>query len=145
MNGPNKNSHWHPGVFTPVNKAKWINTKAIIYRSGWEKKAMFYLDAHPAVLKCGSECVPIHYVNPFTKKLCRYYPDFYVESIDAKGKYQRVIYEVKPLKEANILKVKTTHDKMAIMLNYCKWKAAQKFCKDRNIQFKIITENELFV
>lgn len=140
-----KKAHWHKGEFKPINKSKWINTNPIIYRSSWEKKLMIYLDDHPAVLKVGSECIAIDYINPFLKKKCRYFPDFYVESINKKGELVRTIYEVKPFKESNVLAGKSQHDKMSIILNYCKWRAAVKFCKDRNIKFKVLTERELFI
>lgn len=135
---------WHQGTYVPVNKSKCMNTKPITYKSGWEKRVMNVLDMNSSVVRWASEMPPIKYINPIKKKQCIYLPDLYVEIKDKKGKIHKYMYEIKPAKEAFTTRAKTKYDKICLIVNICKWKAAQEFCKRYGIIFKILTEEQLF-
>lgn len=135
---------WHQGNYVPVNKSKCMNTKPITFKSGWEKRVMLVLDMNPSIVRWGSENIPINYYNPIKKRSCVYLPDLYVEIKDKKGQIHRYIYEIKPAKEAFASRAKSKYDKMSLLVNLCKWRACQEFCKKYGIVFKILTEEQLF-
>ena len=98
------------------------------YRSGWEEKFMSYLDSNPDVDTWTYEQTIIEYVsNIRTKKVRRYYPDFYVKYLDG----HEEIIEIKPKRklQQKIIIKKTT--------------AAEEWCASRGMQFKIMTEVQL--
>ena len=131
-------------VFIPKNPNKYIGDYPIVSMSSWELKLMQYFDTHPNVLFWASESLAIPYVNVFTKKIARYYPDFLVIFSDKNGKQRKEIIEVKPLKEASVENAKTQKEKMTVAVNMCKWQAATKFAKDNGMVFRIVTEKDLF-
>ena len=50
----------YKGKFTPDNPNKYMGDASnIIYRSGWERRAMKYFDINPGVLQWASEEVVI--------------------------------------------------------------------------------------
>lgn len=138
------NSNTLKGQYVLKNPAKYVGSLPVIYRSSWELKMMVYFDTHPYVLRWASETIKIPYINPFTQKINNYYPDFFVEYIDKTGKQTREIIEIKPAKEAILEKAKSKKDKLSYALNIYKWASAKKFCKDNNMVFRVVTENELF-
>ena len=105
---------------------------------------MKWCDNTPSVEEWGSEEIIIPYVSPVDGRRHRYFPDFYVKV--GKKKY---LVEVKPYKQTKEPKTQKRHTKRYInevvtyAVNQAKWKAAQEFCDDRRIEFKIITEIEL--
>ena len=52
--------------------------------------------------------------------------------------------EIKPSKEVTLTEKTSRRDKLMIVVNHAKWKAAVKYCKFRNMQFRIVTEKEMF-
>ena len=141
----------HKGTYVPKNPEKYIgtNTANITYRSSWEYSVMTYFDHHPNVIAWSSECVSIPYRNPLTGRQTVYVPDFLVV-YEANGKKQAEMIEVKPAKEVPGLlkegaKKLTKRDRLAQILNAAKWQAAAAFCAKRNIRFRVITEQDLFV
>ena len=70
----------YKGKFTPVNPNKYMgDVDNIIYRSGWERRAMKYFDNTPKVVKWASEEVVIKYYDSVGKKVRRYFPDFLIK------------------------------------------------------------------
>lgn len=141
------------GRFIPRNPQKYSGDPSnIIFRSSWEVACMKFLDSSSAVLKWGSEEVKIPYLKPIidpvtgkaTVKPANYYPDFIVVYQDKDGNQQTELLEVKPLKETLQEKAKTDRDKMALLVNIAKWKAAEAFCRSRGMKFRVITEQTLF-
>ena len=66
------------------------------------------------------------------------------------GKKRTIVVEVKPKKETkmpNVNPKKRTkswaHSVQTYAVNQAKWKAAREFCADRNIEFRIMTEDNL--
>ena len=143
---------YHQGRFNPRNpeKYKGRDIKNIIYRSSWELIFMRNCDRKENILEWGSEEFFIPYYDPTTRKVRRYFPDFYMKVRDRDGVITRYIVEVKPKRQVKKPQ-KTPKKKEKTFLNevitweknQAKWKAAQEFCEDRMFKFKIITEDEL--
>jgi hypothetical protein len=131
-------------IFTPKNASKYMGTLPIISRSSWEYAMMNFFDTHPNVLFWASESLKIPYVNPFTKRMANYYPDFLVVFSDKNGKQRREVIEIKPLKETLLEHAKTKKDKAAVALNYYKWSAAKKFCDNNGMHFRVLNETDIF-
>lgn len=110
---------------------------------------MMYLDDHPNILQWSSEEFFIPYKDPTDGKLRRYFPDFYVRKVGKDGSISTLVIEVKP-KEQTMApkrpeKLTETYVRKArtYAVNEAKWKAAIKFCDDRDWKFQILTEHEL--
>ncbi len=122
---------------------------SIVYRSLWELKFMRYCDSNTNILEWGSEEVVVPYKSPIDNRYHRYFPDFYVKVRENNGKIKKMIIEIKPLKQCIEPKVQKKKTKSYIYevyeyaKNQAKWKAAKSFCKDRSMEFKVLTENEL--
>ena len=101
------------------------------------------------VINWASEEFSIRYISPIDYKTHRYYPDYLIE-VKENGKKKKYIIEVKPKKQTKppIKKSRVTktylYEMKTYAVNQAKWKAAQEFCKDNGMQFKIITEKELY-
>ena len=142
----NKKGRYHQGVFEPINKKKCLNYRYhldISYRSSWEQKFYAYLDNTNSIIAWGVEIFQILYYDPIRQKQGIYVPDVYFEYIGVDKKIHRVMAEIKPKKEADITKASNGYDKLAYARNMCKWKSAIEYCKKRNIEFKVLTEDEL--
>jgi hypothetical protein len=97
---------YRQGIFEVTNPHKYIGDFSnVIYRSSWEKRAFEFLDKNEYILGWASEPFPIAYMKPVMRngvlimKKSRYFPDLYVEFIDANGKERRQLIEIKPLKQ----------------------------------------------
>lgn len=138
----------HKGKFTPRNTDKYKgNPTEIIYRSGWELQMMMEFDKNPNVIEWSSECKIINYSNPITKRLHRYFPDFYVKQKTVRGDIETLIIEVKPMHE--VLKPVLTRDKKSYakkaatyIKNQAKWKAAKRYCEIHKYKFRVITKDK---
>ena len=121
----------------------------IICRSSWERKMCRWCDLNENVLQWGSEEFSIPYVSPIDNRVHKYFPDFIVKLRENSGKTKTYVIEVKPKKQTRPPKPgkrKTKsfiYETMEYAKNQAKWKAAEEFCADRMIEFKIITEDEL--
>tara|TARA_B100000131_G_scaffold412_1_gene444 strand:- start:271 stop:717 length:447 start_codon:yes stop_codon:yes gene_type:complete len=142
----------YSGRFRPTNITKYRGDhRNIIYRSLWERKFMKYCDRNNNILEWGSEEVIIPYRSPLDNRIHRYFPDFYIKLKDRSGSLQKYIIEIKPKKQCKepvIQRVKTKkyiREVMEYTKNQAKWNAATTFCKDRMMEFKILTEDNLGV
>ena len=140
----------YKGRYNPVNPKKYKgNPQNIIYRSLWERKFMVYCDTNDKVLEWGSEEIIIPYVSPWDGKVHRYFPDFYIKVKQSSGTLKKFIIEVKPKKQTRPPKPVVRKTKRWIKevrtfgINEAKWKHATKWCKDNDMEFKILTEEEL--
>jgi hypothetical protein len=146
-----RDSKYNQGKFHPQNPKKYKGDyRNIIYRSSWEAKFMRYCDRNNNIIEWGSEEFFIPYLDPTTNKVRRYFPDFFIKVLDNQQKIKNYVIEVKPKKQT--IRPKETSKKrkktfitevLTYQKNMAKWKAAEEFCKDRNIEFKIITEEDL--
>ena len=80
----------------------------------------------------------------------KYYPRYPKKYKDSAGKRRTMVVEVKPKSQTKMPiqnpKKRTkswAYSVRTYAINQAKWKAAREFCKDRNIEFKIMTEDEL--
>lgn len=135
---------WAQGKFELKNPEKYVGNKTPTYRSGWEHTFMQFCDNHPGIVQWASESVQIPYRNPLTGKQTIYVPDFLVVYQDKNGHKKAELIEVKPKKQATLESARSTKDKATVALNYAKWEAASKWCKRQNINFRIVTEDDIF-
>ena len=137
--------------FTPIQPQKYIgDVKNIVYRSSYELKAFHWCDSHPSILEWSSESIVIKYFDPTTQKIRRYFPDLYVKMQEQTGEIKRYIIEIKPKRQtippspSPRKKTKTyLNEARTYAKNDAKWKAAENFCKDNGLTFKLVTEEEL--
>lgn len=143
---------YHQGRFHPQNPEKYKgDPNNIIYRSSWELKFMRYCDRNEKILEYSSEEFFIPYFDPTTNKVRRYFPDFIIKVKEENGNVKKYLIEVKPKrqtvapKETKGKRKKTyINEVLTYNKNIAKWKAAKEWCDDHMIEFKIITEEELF-
>jgi len=140
----------YKGFFLPKNPRKYLgDPRNIVYRSLWERKVMVYLDENPNVLQWASEEIAIPYYDPVQQKKRRYFPDFIVTTRGLDGKIKKMMLEIKPKKETEEPKVQSRKTKRYITevttwaTNQAKWKAAQEYCINNDMVFKLITEDHL--
>lgn len=142
------------GTYTPRNPEKLFNpNKEITFRSSWEFAAFRMCDNHPSIIKWGSENIQIPYRNPLTNKWTVYIPDLLMV-YESKSGLRASMIEIKPAKEVPGYLSESKNggkpvrysakDKAAHIVNTAKWDAAKKFCGKRGIEFRVITEFELF-
>ena len=118
------------------------------YMSSWELEAHKFLDNDPRVIKWSSETIAIPYLKPTDRRVHKYYPDYFVQYKDAKGKIHNEIIEVKPYRETRPPKSKSTktriQEDITWAINLAKWSAAQKYCNKYGIRFRLLTEKEIY-
>ena len=141
MAGPGK---YASGQYSLMNASKYAGNKVPYYRSGWEHAFMRFCDNHPSVVNWASEAIQIPYRNPLTGKQTIYVPDFFIVYQNKKGKRKAELIEIKPKKQPSLTEKTSQRDRLAIAINHAKWEAAAKWCKLKGVQFRIITEDELF-
>lgn len=118
-----KKGRYHRGEYTSTKTGQVCK-----FRSSWEHKYMVHLDADQDVKSWSYEQTIVEYVsNIRTKKIRKYYPDFYVEYSDGR----REIVEVKP---KNKLEKPTVKKKIIAAIVWCSAKA---------MTFRVVTEVEL--
>ena len=142
---------YHQGKFHPQNPEKYKgDVRNIIYRSSWELRFMRYCDRKVNILEWGSEEFFIPYVSPVDGRVHKYFPDFFVKIQERSGAIKKYVIEVKP-KSQTKRPIRTPRKRNKTFItealtyekNVAKWKAAQEWCQDRMLEFKIITEDEL--
>ena len=140
----------YSGRFKPKNYKKYKGDPTnVFYRSLWERRFMVYCDNNPNILEWGSEEIIIPYKSPLDKKVHRYFPDFFIKYKNSSGKIFRDIIEVKPKRHLSPPKEPKRKTKRYLgevntyIINQAKFKAAEEFCKDRKLGFRILTEEHL--
>lgn len=144
-----KNSKFIQGIFRPLHTEKYKGHDLPRYLSSWELKLFRWCDNNPNVLEWGSESVVIPYTSPIDNKSHRYIVDAFIKLKTASG-IKKFLVEVKPYKQT-IEPDKSTgkpkksliYEQLTYIQNMAKWEAAKKWCKDRGIEFTILTEKEL--
>jgi hypothetical protein len=138
-------------LYKPEYPSKYKgNPNNIICRSSWERKFCRWCDLNENILEWGSEEFYIPYFDPTTGRVRRYFPDFIIKVREQSGEIKKYVIEVKP-KRQTIPPVQTSKKRTrtyitevkTYAMNQAKWEAAKEWCKDRMIEFRIITENEL--
>jgi len=143
------------GKYKPIHPEKWINPDEIIYRSGWELTFNKWADKTPSVVLIGSEEIIIPYRYEVDGRMHRYFTDYYMKVLQEDQSIKEFIIEIKPFAQCSPPKAPKRKSKaytrkiMDYIKNVNKWDATKKYCqqlreiKGRDIEFKIITENEL--
>ena len=142
-----KNSKYRQGIFTPINKEKFIGNHAI-YRSGLELKFFRFCDMNQNIIQWGSENIVLPYISPVDNKVHRYFVDNYVV-IKENNKLNKYLVEIKPHKQT--LPPATKYKKQQHLLyeqkqyaiNTAKWESAREYCRKHSLTFLILTEKEL--
>ncbi len=140
----------YKGKYQPTFPRKYKGDPTnIIFRSLWEKKFMNYCDKNKNVIEWNSEEIAIPYRSPLDNRIHRYFPDFYMKVRESNGTIKNYIVEVKPLKQTAPPKKPKRQTRGYIReayeyaRNQAKWKVAREYCKDRQWEFKVVTEKEL--
>ncbi len=140
----------YKGKYKPTNPTKYRgNAHNIIYRSLWERKFMAYCDQNDAILEWGSEEIVIPYKSPWDGRIHRYFPDFYVKTKQHDGTIKKMIIEVKPKRQTKAPKEpqrktkKWLNEMRTWGVNNAKWKYASEWCDNNEMEFKILTEDDL--
>jgi hypothetical protein len=146
----------YSGKYKPKNPQKYKgNVNAITYRSLKERRVMKFFDTNPQILEWASEEIVIPYYSRVDKKHRRYFPDFWVKFFSNKDNQPiEMILEYKPKVQTqppnNKRPLKTSKQKKRFLMeqltyanNQDKWEAAIEWCKERNLVFKVITEDTL--
>jgi hypothetical protein len=106
-----------------------------------------FLDNNERVLRWGSEEIVIPYVKPTDGRVHRYFPDFWVEYVNKDGEILQEIIEVKPKSQTRKPRANSKHqlyEQATLAINMAKWQAANAYCKERNMKFRIVTEKSVF-
>lgn len=130
-------------IFTPKNPQKYAgDPRRIVARSKWELFYMKRLDEDFRVAKWLSEPrnLNITYLDPITRQVRQYWPDFLIQFVNNTIE----IVEIKPLKETLVENAKSNYDKLMLLKNVAKWKAAAMLAKKIGARFRVLTERDLF-
>ena len=136
----------YKGIYRPTNPKKYAgDPNRIVYRSNWERKFMLYCDRNDDIIYWASEELSIPYVNPIDRKVHRYFPDFIIKTKNGK----RFMIEIKPSIQTKkpTPKIKKSkafmRESLEYIKNMAKWQAADVYCNDNGMEFKIFTEKQL--
>jgi len=137
------------GIFKPKQREKYKGSSLPVYRSGWELKFFRWCDCNPNIISWISEGVIIPYKSPLDGKIHRYFVDGLI-TIKERTCNKTYLIEIKPSSQVKAptpkkYKRKTTmlYEQKTYIVNRAKWEAAEKWAKNKGIEFKILTEKEL--
>lgn len=133
------------GRFDMKNPEKYVGIKKPLARSSWEFVFMRMLDEHPGIEKWASESIQIPYRDPLTGRQTIYVPDFFIMYVDKNKKKHAELVEVKPANQTLREKLgKSLYNQEQYIKNLAKWEAANKWCKQQGIKFRVINESDIF-
>lgn len=140
---------WAQGKYVVKNPQKYVGLAAPTFRSSWELNFMMFADANPNVLQWASESIRIPYRNPLTGKQSIYVPDFFIVYQDKDGNQKAELIEVKPLAQSRLSEGGSVGKagarlRATVLVNLAKWQAAEIYCRKAKIQFRVITEMDMF-
>lgn len=131
------------GIYHPRNTSKYVGKKPPVYRSSWERYFMQFLDANINILWWSSEPTRIPYRNPITDKATHYIPDFLIAYRDRDGNEKIELVEIKPRNQVMGFASNPNLQLLAV-INEAKWEQAKEWCRQNDVVFRVLTENELF-
>jgi len=133
------------GRFEMKNPEKYVGKKIPLARSSWEFVFMRMLDEHQGVEKWASESIQIPYRDPFTGKYTIYVPDFFIVYNDKTGGKHAEVVEVKPESQTKLESVgKSRYNQEQYVKNMAKWEAANAWCKQQGLKFRVVNEGDIF-
>lgn len=142
-------SKFNQGYYKPIHPEKYVgDITKIRFMSSWELSFDKFLDHNPNVLRWSAEPFSIPYLKPTTGRIHKYFPDYFVEYKNKSGELIKEILEIKPQKQTTRSKTRNPKSKLyedlTFAVNTAKWQAAQKWCDERGLKFKILTELSIF-
>ncbi len=133
------------GKFVMKNPDKYVGKKVPTYRSSWEWSFMNFCDTNPSIQKWASEAISIPYKDPLTGRNTIYVPDFFIQYVDKKNIMHVELLEIKPASQQILERVgKSKANQAQYIKNQAKWQAANAWCRQQGIKFRILNENDLF-
>lgn len=133
------------GKFTMKNPGKYVGIKVPTYRSSWEWSFMNFCDTNESIQKWASEAISIPYRDPLTGRQTIYVPDFFIQYVDKRGAMHVELIEIKPASQQILERVgKSKHNQAQYIKNQSKWAAANAWCKQQGIKFRVLNQNDLF-
>lgn len=133
------------GIYKPKNPEKYVGKHSPVWRSSWEMAMMMFLDNNKHIIHWASEPIYIQYRHPFTGKMAKYIPDFFVVYENKHKKRVAEILEIKPRNQTiSEGKRVSKKDQIAMAINRAKWKAASLYCKQQGLVFRVINEQDMF-
>ena len=124
---------------------KYVGTHTPMYRSSWEWSFMNFCDNNKAIQKWASEAVQIPYRDPLTGRQTVYVPDFFIQYVDKNNRVLTELIEIKPASQTILERVgKNKYNQAQYVKNQAKWTAANAWCKQQGIKFRILNENDIF-
>jgi hypothetical protein len=132
------------GPYTVTNAHKYVGNGVPKFRSSWEWAFMNFCDGNDNILQWASEPVRIPYQHPLTGKMTTYVPDFIVTYRGPNNTTRAELIEIKPKSQSIIEDKQSQRDRAIVAINYAKWAAAQKWCKNHGLVFRVITESDIF-
>lgn len=135
---------WAQGVYQVVNPKKYVGNGLPRYRSGWEHSFMRFCDTNDNILQWASESVRIPYLHPLTGKMTTYVPDFLITYRTRDNTVRAELIEIKPKGQSSITEGQNSRDRAVVAVNYAKWDAATKWCRNQGLTFRVITEDDMF-
>ncbi len=137
-------SKFAQGVYRVTNPLKYVGKREPRYRSGWELAFMRFCDTNDNILQWASESIVIPYRHPLTGKMTNYVPDFLITYRTKDNRMCAEVIEIKPKKQSVLESKASARDRAVVAVNYSKWDAATKWCRRQGLQFRVITEDDIF-
>ena len=136
----------YSGKFKPKNPKKYKGDFTnIVFRSMWEKYCFKWCDENSDVKSWSSEETVIPYLYEVDKKYHRYFMDLKITFKSG----QTILVEIKPSNQTvppvspGRKTKRYINEGLTYVKNQNKWKAAQRYAKDRGYGFQIWTEHTL--
>jgi hypothetical protein len=105
---------------------------------------MRFCDSNDNIIQWASESISIPYRHPLTGKMTNYVPDFLVVYKNRNNSIRAEVIEIKPKSQSIINERAKERDRAIVAVNYAKWDAAMKWCQRQGLQFRVITEDDMF-
>ena len=137
-------SKWAQGQYQVINPKKYVGQGMPRYRSGWEHSFMRFCDTNDNIMQWASESIRIPYLHPLTGKMTTYVPDFLITYKTRDNTLRAELNEIKPKGQSAITEGQKPRDRAVVAVNYAKWDAATKWCRNQGLTFRVITEDDMF-
>ena len=137
-------SKWAQGQYQVINPKKYVGQGMPRYRSGWEHSFMRFCDTNDNIMQWASESFRIPYLHPLTGKMTTYVPDFLITYKTRNNTLRAELIEIKPKGQSAITEGQKPRDRAVVAVNYAKWDAATKWCRNQGLTFRVITEDDMF-
>lgn len=145
-----KNSKFIQGIYTPINKSKYLGSSNPVYRSALERDFFLFFDKNPNVTAWASEGIVVPYFFSVDNKVHKYYVDLIAAIKESDGRVQKYLIELKPYAQtqppiqSNKKKSSTVlYENIMYQKNQCKWKAASEYAAKKGMKFIVLTEKHL--